>query len=160
PGAARARPGRDGARPVRGHRGLGRRPRGRLRLVVRPQAAPGLAGRRASPELSPPTAPVHHPGISIPNRPPVPPLSPPPSPSWHASGMASQAAAGATATRAVAVVVGEEELLVERAVARLVAAASGATGQGGQEGGDGPLLAETGVREVAAGALSPGELAS
>jgi len=76
--------------------------------------------------------------------------------------MASQAAAGATPTRAVAVavVVGEEELLVERAVARLVAAASGATGQGGQERGDGPLLAETGVREVAAGALSPGELAS
>ena len=77
--------------------------------------------------------------------------------------MASQAAPGATATRgvAVAVVVGEEELLVERAVARLVAAASGATGQGGQAGGtDGPLPAETGVREVAAGALSPGELAS
>jgi DNA polymerase-3 subunit delta len=77
--------------------------------------------------------------------------------------MASQTAAGATATRgvAVAVVVGEEELLVERAVARLVAAASAAGGQGGQAGGaDGPLAAETGVREVAAGALSAGELAS
>jgi DNA polymerase III subunit delta len=76
--------------------------------------------------------------------------------------MASQAAAGATATRgvAVAVVVGEEELLVERAVARLVAAAS-AAGQGGQaDGTDGPLPAESGVREVAGGALSPGELAS
>jgi DNA polymerase-3 subunit delta len=74
--------------------------------------------------------------------------------------MASQAAAGATDTRAVAVavVVGEEELLVERAVARLVATASGATGQAG--GTDGPLLAEDGVREVTAGALSPGELAS
>jgi DNA polymerase III subunit delta len=74
--------------------------------------------------------------------------------------MASQAAAGATATRgtAVAVVVGEEELLVERAVARLVAAACAATGQGGQA--DGPLPAEAGVRDVAAGALSPGELAS
>jgi DNA polymerase-3 subunit delta len=57
-------------------------------------------------------------------------------------------------------VVGEEELLVERAVARLVAAASGA-GQGGQaDGTDGPLPVEDGVREVAAGALTPGELAS
>jgi DNA polymerase III subunit delta len=77
--------------------------------------------------------------------------------------MASQAAAGATATRgaAVAVVVGEEELLVERAVARLVAAATAATGQDGQaDGTGGPLPAEAGVRDVAAGVLSPGELAS
>jgi DNA polymerase III subunit delta len=77
--------------------------------------------------------------------------------------MASQAATGATATRgtAVAVVVGEEELLVERAVARLVAAATAATGQDGQaDGTGGPLLAEAGVHDVAAGALSPGDLAS
>ena len=76
--------------------------------------------------------------------------------------MTSQAAAGATATRGatVAVVVGEEELLVERAVARLVAAAF-ATGQRGQAAGaERPLPAESGVREVVAGALSPGELAS
>jgi imidazolonepropionase len=52
PGAAHPRPGRDGARAVRRHRGLGRRPRGRLRLVVRPQAAPGLARRRAGAGLS------------------------------------------------------------------------------------------------------------
>ena len=45
----------------------------------------------------------------------------------------------------VSVVTGDEELLVERAVARLVAAA----------GGDGAA----GVREVAAGRLAPGELA-
>jgi DNA polymerase III subunit delta len=77
--------------------------------------------------------------------------------------MASQAAAGATATRgtAVAVVVGEEELLVERAVARLVAAACAATGQDDQaDGPGGRLPADAGVRDVAAGALSPGELAS
>src|SRR5580700_9320889 len=47
---------------------------------------------------------------------------------------------------AVSVVTGDEELLVERAVARLVAAA----------GGDGTA----GAREVSAGALAPGELAS
>src|SRR5689334_6856967 len=46
----------------------------------------------------------------------------------------------------VSVVTGDEELLVERAVARLVAAA----------GGDGAA----GVREVAAGRLAPGELAA
>ena len=68
--------------------------------------------------------------------------------------MASQAAAGGTVTQgaAVAVVVGEEELLVERAVARLVAAAPASEG--------GPLPPGAGVHEVAAGALSPGELAS
>ena len=55
--------------------------------------------------------------------------------------MASQAASGGTPTGspAVAVVVGEEELLVERAVARLVAAASAATGQAGA--GEGPFPA-------------------
>jgi DNA polymerase III subunit delta len=74
--------------------------------------------------------------------------------------MTSQAAAGKNATRgvAVAVVVGEEELLVERAVDRLAAAASAATGQGGAE--DGPWPAGAGVHEVAGAALSPGELAS
>ena len=77
--------------------------------------------------------------------------------------MATQAAAGGTVARgaAVAVVVGEEELLVERAVARLVAAASAATGPGGADGaGDGPFPPRAGVHEVAAAALSPGELAS
>jgi DNA polymerase-3 subunit delta len=77
--------------------------------------------------------------------------------------MASQAAAGGTATgtAAVAVVVGEEELLVERAVTRLVAAALAASGQDGQVGGaDGLLPPGAGVHEVAAGALSPGELAA
>ena len=53
--------------------------------------------------------------------------------------------APAAGTR-VSVVTGDEELLVERAVARLVAAA----------GGDGAA----GVREVAAGRLAPGELAA
>ena len=56
------------------------------------------------------------------------------------------AASEATTGTQVGVVVGEEELLVERAVARLVA---GAQGDGG-----------AGVREVAAAGLSPGELAS
>jgi DNA polymerase-3 subunit delta len=60
--------------------------------------------------------------------------------------MASSRAAGtATASGPVGVVVGDEELLVERAVARMVAATAG--------GG-------TGAREVAAGGLSPGDLAS
>ena len=67
--------------------------------------------------------------------------------------MASQAASGrtasgVTATAAVAVVVGEEELLVERAVTRLVAAAAG----GAEPAAD--------VHEVAGGALGPRELAS
>jgi DNA polymerase III subunit delta len=57
---------------------------------------------------------------------------------------AKGAAAPAAGSR-VSVVTGDEELLVERAVARLVAAA----------GGDGAA----GVREVAAGRLAPGELA-
>jgi DNA polymerase III subunit delta len=77
--------------------------------------------------------------------------------------MAPQAAAGGTATgrAAVAVVVGEEDLLVDRAVARLVAAASAAATEGGHaRAGDGPLPAGTGVHEVAGGALSPGELAA
>src|SRR5262249_31345321 len=52
----------------------------------------------------------------------------------------------ATASEPVGVVVGDEELLVERAVARLVAVAVADTGAG--------------VREVAAGSLNPGGLAS
>src|SRR5262245_48411684 len=94
---------------------------------------------------------------------------------WHASGMASQAAPGGTPTAgpAVAVVVGEEELLVERAVARLVAAASAATGQDstgqdstgqpgtGQPGaGQGPFPAGSDVHEVSGGALGPGDLSA
>ncbi len=76
--------------------------------------------------------------------------------------MASQSAAGDTAIRGatVAVVVGEEELLVERAVARLVAAASAAGGQGDPAAADGPLPPSAGVHEVAGGALSAGELAT
>jgi len=72
--------------------------------------------------------------------------------------MASQAAAGGTPTGspAVAVVVGEEELLVERAVARLVEAASAATGQSGA--GEGPFPARSGVHEVSGAALGPGDL--
>src|SRR6185437_7541036 len=72
--------------------------------------------------------------------------------------MASQAASGGTLTGspAVAVVVGEEELLVERAVARLVAAVSAATGQAGA--GEGPFLARSGVHEVSGAALGPGDL--
>ena len=62
---------------------------------------------------------------------------------------------------AVAVVVGEEELLVARAVIRLAAAASAATGQAGHAGaGDGLLPPGSGVHEVGGGAISPGELAS
>ena len=73
--------------------------------------------------------------------------------------MASQAASGGTHTGspAVAVVVGEEELLVERAVARLVAAASAATGPAGA--GEGPFPARSGVHEVSGGALGHGDLA-
>jgi DNA polymerase III subunit delta len=55
-------------------------------------------------------------------------------------------AAAATASGPVGVIVGDEELLVDRAVARLVAAAVAES--------------EAGVREVAAGALNPGDLAS
>ena len=47
PGAAGSRPGRDGTRPPGRHRALGRRPRGRVRLVLRAQAEPGVARRRA-----------------------------------------------------------------------------------------------------------------
>jgi DNA polymerase III subunit delta len=61
-------------------------------------------------------------------------------------GMASsRAAAPAAVGGPVGVVVGDEELLVERAVARLVAAAADSG---------------TAVREVAAGGLTPGDLAS
>ncbi|HYA53773.1 MAG TPA: hypothetical protein VEG33_21695, partial [Streptosporangiaceae bacterium] len=77
--------------------------------------------------------------------------------------MASQAASGGTPTGApaVAVVVGEEELLVERAVARLVAAASAATGQDGQPGaGEGPSPVRSGAHEVSGGALGPGDLSA
>jgi DNA polymerase III subunit delta len=58
--------------------------------------------------------------------------------------MASRGAAAATADGPVAVIVGDEELLMERAVARLVAAAVA----------DG----EAGVREVTGGGLTPGDL--
>ena len=60
----------------------------------------------------------------------------------EARGAAAPASGGAR----VSVVTGDEELLVERAVARLAAAAA-------DDGG-------AGVREVSAGALAPGELAS
>jgi len=60
----------------------------------------------------------------------------------EAQGAAAPAAGGSR----VSVVTGDEELLVERAVARLAAAA----------GGDGTA----GAREVAAGRLAPGELAT
>jgi DNA polymerase-3 subunit delta len=68
---------------------------------------------------------------------------------------AGSSAAGSSAVRAdpVTLVVGEEELLVERAVARLVSEARSATG-GGQAG-----MAED-VHDVRAAALKPGELAS
>src|SRR5205823_10977542 len=91
---------------------------------------------------------------------PAPSLPPAAPPSWRASGMGSQAASGGTPTRspAVAVVVGEEELLVERAVARLVAAASAATGQAGA--GEGPFPDRSGVHEVSGGALGHGDLAT
>ena len=59
--------------------------------------------------------------------------------------MASRAAAAATASGPVAVIVGDEELLVERAVARLAAAAVAESGSA--------------VREVTGGGLSPGDLA-
>ena len=59
---------------------------------------------------------------------------------------ADGAAAPAPGGRRVGVVTGDEDLLVERAVARLVAAAGG-TGSAG-------------AREVSAGALAPGELAA
>jgi len=74
--------------------------------------------------------------------------------------MASQAASGGTPTAgpAVAVVVGEEELLVERAVARLVAAASAATGPAGDA--EGPSPDRGGVHEVSGGALGHGDLAA
>ena len=77
--------------------------------------------------------------------------------------MASRVAASGTATGgvAVAVVVGDEELLVERAVARLVAAASVAAGQAGSAGAVGGAHPEgDSVHDVAGGALSPGELTS
>jgi DNA polymerase-3 subunit delta len=83
--------------------------------------------------------------------------------------MASQTAAGGPQTGTstpVAVVTGDEDLLVERAVARLVAAAAGAPGAGGGQppGDSGPAAGNGGpaadIHEVAAGALSRGELAS
>src|SRR6516165_6017249 len=65
-------------------------------------------------------------------------------------GMPAREAKGAVAPAAggsrVSVVTGDEELLVERAVARLVAAAGAESAAG--------------VREVAAGRLAPGELAA
>lgn len=92
--------------------------------------------------------------------------------------MASQTAAGGPHTSTstpVAVVVGDEDLLVERAVARLVAAAGAARsggdgvhppgdggqlpGDGGQSPGDGGGPAAD-IHEVAAGALGRGELSS
>ena len=57
-----------------------------------------------------------------------------------------RAAVAAIGSGPVGVIVGDEELLVERAVARLVAVAVAETGAG--------------VREVAAASLSPGDLAS
>jgi DNA polymerase III subunit delta len=65
--------------------------------------------------------------------------------------MASQAVAGRTTTAepAVSLVVGDEELLVERAVSRLVAAA-----------GSAGTAAAADVHEVAAAVLRPGELTS
>src|SRR6185437_6808989 len=64
PGPARARPRRSRPRPAGRHRGLGRRPRGCLRLGLRPQALPRLARRRprlqlaAMPGSRPAPAPV------------------------------------------------------------------------------------------------------
>src|SRR5579859_3164171 len=62
----------------------------------------------------------------------------------------AKGAAPASGAPRVNVVTGDEELLVERAVARLAAAAGG--GVAGTAGAAGP-------REVAAGSLAPGELA-
>jgi DNA polymerase III subunit delta len=70
--------------------------------------------------------------------------------------MASQAAAGGTKFGQpvpVSLVVGEEELLVERAVSRLVAAGGAAA-----EAGGAAVAAD--VHELAAAALGPGELAA
>jgi imidazolonepropionase-like amidohydrolase len=53
PGAAGAGPGHDVPRKACRHRGLGRRPRGRLRLVLRREADPDLAGRRARHGMKP-----------------------------------------------------------------------------------------------------------
>ena len=79
--------------------------------------------------------------------------------------MASTAPAGgapATRSTSVAVVVGEEELLVERAIARLVTAAAGAGGPGGESGprGGGDSGPAADVHEVSAAALGHGELAT
>ncbi len=52
PGAAGSRPGRDGPRAPGRHRAVGRRPRGRVRLVLRAQAEPGVARRRAGGQLA------------------------------------------------------------------------------------------------------------
>jgi DNA polymerase III subunit delta len=67
--------------------------------------------------------------------------------------MRSRSASPAVTGSRVSVVTGDEELLVERAVARLATAA----GPGG-DGGAGGLRAD--VREVAAAKLTPGELQS
>jgi DNA polymerase-3 subunit delta len=68
--------------------------------------------------------------------------------------MASASGGQADRPRPVTVVVGEEDLLVERAVGAIVAAARGA-----DEPGTAGLSAEgTDVHDVAAGALAPGEL--
>jgi DNA polymerase III subunit delta len=69
------------------------------------------------------------------------------------SAGSSAAGSSAAGTDPVTLVVGEEELLVERAVARLVSEARSATG-GGQAG-----MAED-VHDVRAAALKPGELAA
>lgn len=72
----------------------------------------------------------------------------------------SRPSAASTAGSArVTVIVGEEELLVERAVAQAVAASRDALGAGGGTGDD----TDTGgpdVHDVAAGSLSPGQLAA
>src|SRR5262249_58214444 len=100
----------------------------------------GGGGRRS--ELSRPGAPrPRRPGFFARLRPSPPRSLPPAAPgSWHASGMASQAASGGTPTSspAVAVVVGEEELLVERAGAPRGAAGRGAHAAGGARGGPVP----------------------
>lgn len=69
--------------------------------------------------------------------------------------MATGPGPSAVVNAPVSVVVSEEELLVERAVARLVAA--GAPEPDGPQGGGQPAAD---VHDVAAAALSPGELAS
>ncbi len=69
---------------------------------------------------------------------------------WDASGMASDAARPAPVT----VVVGEEDLLVERAVSAIVASARAP----GEVAGQPPSAESTDVHDVAAAGLAPGEL--